>query len=620
MNEGGRVLKTGVFNPQKTSNMFAYIMGCSCVGSNVTFTTDISYVKELLLKLYDIDNKLLETINLESYMINSVISSVTLCDPDKKISFYEYVSDGKIVSDDYMKKSASIKKWGCSDITKSAVYYDEFDWGIEKKPNLTYSDTISYLLHVRGYSMEDTSVSKHYRGTYSALVQKIPYFREMGINQIILMPAYDFDEIIKRKHQSKESLPTINYWGYTYACYFDPKSSFALKDEVSEYKEMVKNLHMSGIEVIMQFYFPNDYSKNMINEVLRHWAFEYHVDGFYLMGADLPTDIILSDRALADIKFYFPKYYLDKVKPYGMNKCNRISYFDEDYSNVLRRFLKSDENMLSGFSYHISNNPTDIHVVNYVTTFEGFTLNDLVSYDRKHNEDNQEDNRDGNDNNYSWNCGIEGPSKKKAVAALRIRQVKNALTLLMLSQGTPMLLGGDENLNSQNGNNNAYCQDNKIGHIDWKVNKDRVQIREYLKELILIRKNHPILHMDSEMRIMDYKSVGYPDMSFHQDDAYRTHFEPPYRHIGIMYCGKYANKPDGNTDDYFYIAANMHWENQKFALPRLPKDLCWKVAIYTGDDTECELLKEQIGVASDYIEVPYRSVAVFRSSEQDKCR
>ena len=179
-------------------------------------------------------------------------------------------------------------------------------------------------------------------------------------------------------------------------------------------------------------------------------------------------------------------------------------------------------------------NPAEYAVVNYMANTNGFTLMDAVSYDRKHNEKNGEENRDGSDYNYSWNCGAEGPTRKKKIVELRKQLIKNAYLLLFLSQGVPLLMAGDEFGNSQDGNNNAYCQDNAVSWLNWKLletHKDQV---EFVKRLIAFRKSHKMFHMDREPRIMDYKSCGRPDVTYHGENAWKPEFENFRRQFGIL--------------------------------------------------------------------------------------
>ena len=202
----------------------------------------------------------------------------------------------------------------------------------------------------------------------------------------------------------------------------------------------------------------------------------------------------------------------------------------------------------------------------------GFTLMDMVSYDIKHNEANGEDNRDGTDYNQSWNCGAEGPSRKKRIMQMRRKQIRNALLMLFLSQGTPLLMMGDEFGRTKKGNNNSYCQDNDISWLNWSLLNSNSSIHEFVKHVIRFRKEHSVFHMEKEPALMDYRCVGLPDVSYHGLKTWCPMFDRFLRQLGILYCGKYGKKPDGREDDYFYVAFNMHWEPHEFALPNLPKD------------------------------------------------
>ncbi|MBR2530007.1 MAG: hypothetical protein IKE35_03165, partial [Lachnospiraceae bacterium] len=255
------------------------------------------------------------------------------------------------------------------------------------------------------------------------------------------------------------------------------------------------------------------------------------------------------------------------------------------------------------------------HVINYMTDYCSFTLNDLVSYDYKHNEANNEDNSDGENFNYSWNCGAEGVSRKKSIQSLRMKQIRNALVFLLLAQGTPMLLAGDEFLNTQGGNNNPYCQDNETGWVVWKDNNQSRQIFEYTKMLIKLRMSHPILHPEREFRIMDYAACGFPDLSYHSDMAWNARFDNHLRHIGVMICGKYARLTHTREDDFFYIAYNMHWENHTFALPKLEKGYEWAVKTVTCVENAARIIRQSLAQSADSVTVPDRTIAILTSVE-----
>jgi glycogen operon protein len=273
----------------------------------------------------------------------------------------------------------------------------------------------------------------------------------------------------------------------------------------------------------------------------------------------------------------------------------------------MRRLLKGDEGMLYEVMKHMRINPSTNGVINYITNYYGFTMADLFSYDRKYNEANGEDNKDGVDYNFSWNCGAEGSTRKKQVLALREKQIRNAFILLMLSQGTPFFYMGDEFGNSQKGNNNPYCQDNEITWLNWKdLNKNK-EIYSFVKELISLRKNTGVFHLPKECMIMDYKSCGCPDISYHGEEAWKPSWEHYSRQIGFMLCGDYAEGCEGK---YYFVAVNMHWEDHEFALPKLPKKKVWK-KLMTTSAKEVSVIDANDNINDAVYRIEKRSITMF---------
>lgn len=421
-------------------------------------------------------------------------------------------------------------------------------------------------------------------------MEKIPYLKELGINSIELMPAYEFEECewdttdisIKKKieYQVKhidEKLPSgteplkaekVNCWGYKEAFYFAPKMSYAASgNPCEEFRRMVRMLHKNGIEIIMQFYFPDHIKQGYILEIIKYWVLVYQIDGVHLKGSRLPMTLVATEPLLANTKIMCEDFYLHEIYPNEFIPANKtLGYYRDDFMNDIRRYLKGDQDTIKSFRYHMRNIHPKCGVINYITNYYGFTLNDLVSYEQKHNELNGENNTDGTNYNFSWNCGAEGPSRKKTVMQLRHKQMKNALSFLFTAQGTPLLFAGDEFGNSQDGNNNCYCQDNATGWVDWKGLTRNQDIFEYIKELIAFRKSHSILHLNERLTALDRYGYGCPDLSYHGEEAWKAQLENNNnRHIGIMYCGK----SDNGEGDYIYIAYNMHWNSHRFALPSI---------------------------------------------------
>ncbi len=559
---------------------------------------------------------------------------------------YQFYQDDEIIPDQHARGFAGSCRYGKVREEKDlkAVFLDnKFDWEGDKNPRLPYENSICYCMHVRGFTKHPSSQVTH-KGTFMGIVEKIPYLKETGITTLELQPAYEFLEIpscgeVKKESgyiasetslELQEKRKKTNYWGYKKGYYYAPKAAYASGDDAAfELKSMVKELHKNNMEVIMQFYFPKDVNPGEIAEILRFWVLEYHIDGFHLLGENLPISLLAMDETLADTKlwhYYFDADAIYKKEEYP-NYCNLAEYRD-DYLYTMRKFLKSDEDMLNSALYQMRHIPEKIGRIHYMSNYYGLTLMDMVSYDHKHNEENGEDNRDGSDHNCSWNCGVEGATRKKKIISLRRRQLKNAMCMLMLTQSTPLIFMGDEFGNTQFGNNNPYCQDNKTTWLDWKELEKNKDLYSFWKAMVELRKAHPILHPEKELRIMDYIACGYPDLSYHGANAWRAQLESYNRHVGIMYCGKYAKKNRMEEDDFFYVAINMHWESHELALPRLPKEMEWK-QLYSTDE-ESHMIKENGDVAlnkgeetavesvqNDLVRlIPGRSIAIFKSEEK----
>ena len=383
---------------------------------------------------------------------------------------------------------------------------------------------------------------------------------------------------------------------------------------------MVKELHRNGIEVIMQFYFPHSVKMGMMLDALGYWVLEYHIDGFHLKGDRIPLQGIATEPLLTDTKLFYYDFPYGQI--YGENEIpgyRNLGNYNDDYMYTVRSFLKGDEGMVGKFLDLQRKNPSVCGTVNYLTNYYGFTLADMVSYEKKHNEENGEQNMDGSDYNLTWNCGAEGASRKKYVVNLRKKQMKNGLSMLFLAQGTPLIYSGDEFGNTRYGNNNPYCQDNETGWVKWNKNALGKEILSYVKKLIALRKRHPILHNVNELKILDYIGCGYPDLSYHGEEAWRVDFDRSSRFAGVMYCGCYAKKDNREEDDFFYIAYNMHWLTHTFALPKLPRGMKWCLLADTGTSEGIMEEPEYAGAEEpkQQAKVEPRTVQIYISKQEE---
>ncbi|WP_310602884.1 alpha-amylase family glycosyl hydrolase [Anaerosporobacter sp.] len=577
---------------------------------------------------------------------------------------YEYIYeiDGQNVVDPYAKVIKGRDKWGNYShyfekySVRGGFNFDTFDWQEDATLEIPYKDLIIYKMHVRGFTKHSSSKLGKAAGTFKGVTEKISYLKELGVNAVLLMPIVEFDEILIEenymyssgkqdkkevkeyefvniareadndsetilpdkyrevaKQEEKARIPyRINYWGYSKDnYYFAPKASYAYEpaNAVNELKTMVKELHNAGIEVLMEFNFSSSLTQQTILDCLYYWFFTYHIDGFSVNANVVSTSILASDPVLSHTKFFATSWEVSSSSTEGLGKPYRnLAEYNDGFLVDARRYLKSDEEQVSAFANRVRRNPANNAVINYMTNNNGFTLMDLVCYDVKHNSANGEENKDGTDYNYSWNCGTEGKSGKKKIKELRRQQIRNAFVMLLLSQGTPMIMMGDEFGNSQGGNNNAYCQDNAISWLNWNNRKQNEDIESFVKELIQIRKKQGVFGREQEYRMMDYQSCGCPDMSFHGTKAWYPDFSYYSRVFGVMYCGQYASNEEEKSNAYFYVAYNMHWKNHAFDLPQLPVGQHWAVYMDTAITEE-----KRMGQESRSVQVAPRSIVVLRS-------
>lgn len=553
-----------------------------------------------------------------------LVEGISACDCE-----YNYFIGDHVFVDPYAKKIVGNEKWRSGEFMRPLLRggFDRgtFDWGETAPLHIPYHESIMYCLNIRSFTKHPSSKVRK-KGTFEGLMEKIPYLKELGVNAIELMPAYEYEECewddtddnirkqiayqvkhIDEKLQPDEEPPRakrLNCWGYKEAFYFAPKASYSASgNPCEEFRRMVRELHQNGIEVIMQFYFPDHVKQGYILDIIKYWVLEYQIDGVHLKGSRLPMTLIATEPLLADTKIMCEDFYLHEIYPNGMVPAKKVlGYYRDEYMYDMRKFLKGDQDMLKSFRYHMRNTNPRCGVINYITNYYGFTLKDLVSYERKHNEENGENNIDGNDYNFSWNCGVEGPSRKKTIKQLRNKQMKNALSMLFTAQGTPLLYAGDEFGNSQNGNNNCYCQDNETGWVDWREFSRNQELYTYVRDLIAFRKRHSILHLQENLTTLDRYGYGYPDLSYHGEEAWKVQMEHYSRHIGSMYCGQ----NDEGEGDYIYIACNMHWNSHRFALPSIANHK-WVSVLSTAVNSV--VFDEDKNM--EYIDIAPRSVTIL---------
>ncbi len=503
-----------------------------------------------------------------------------------------------------------------------------FDWGGDKKPlRIPFRDSIFYELNVRSFTKGRKSRVRR-KGTFSGLTEKIPYLKQLGITGVVLMPCYEFDETAAFRrayvglpemhfsenfYQLKADQPQagtyapaedgkkvsgkvpeerrVNLWGFGPGLLLAPKRGYCATDNpYREFCHMVKSFHEEGIEVLMEMDLSWGATPALQETALLWWSHTCHVDGFFLYGDQGELNTICKSPALCDCKLISDYFPADRMYPKGRESSFRnLAECNFGFRDDARKLLKGDESSLGPFVSRNRYNPADTAVINAMTGHDGFTMADLVSYNEAHNDENGTDK--GGRFQFSWNCGSEGASRRKEIRMLRRKQIRNAFAMMLLSEGTPMLLAGDELGNSQNGNSNAWCIDNETSWVDWSSSSSSTEILEFVKKLIAFRKAHPIIHPEKELQT-DGRGGLYPQFSCHGKNAWFASYGQQDRSIGMMYCGEGGKdtafaKTDGSdkasSDTYLYIAWNFHWEEKELALPILPKGREWKVVLSTAD-------------------------------------
>lgn len=548
---------------------------------------------------------------------------------------YEYVyeADGVRVCDPYAMKINGRDCFGepAAELRAEVFVPEEAGMTATYRPHAT-EDLVLYQLHVRGFT-KTAAVKK--KGTYAGLMEKIPYLKELGINAVLLLPVTEFDEreessangtktVIgapKRSYRGQklsgeeagDEQARLNYWGYTKsAFYFAPKSSYAANPAKAceEFAALVKALHEAEIDVYLDMMFDGSCSMTYMCEALRHWVRVYGVDGFRISEGLLPLKLVAEDVYLQKTRFMatgVPDWLREKYP-------GRFLEYRDNFCMEMRRCLKGDEGMVPALLHYMKNRRPGVAEIHYITEHNGFTLADLYSYDVRHNEANGEHGADGTEYNASWNCGEEGTTKKQKVLALRKKMWKNAMVTTLLSQGTPMLLAGDEFLRTKRGNNNSYCQDNEISWLDWSLLKKNREFFEFVRELIAFRKSHPMFTMERELRETDFISCGWPEFSVHGTAPWQLDDSYYNRQAAFLYYGDYIRKSDRSFEDTYYIMYNMHWEKHEFELPHV-ENATWEILFSTASKpVELSEKKDK----RQCVELEERSIVVLRTERKEQ--
>ncbi len=372
--------------------------------------------------------------------------------------------------------------------------------------------------------------------------------------------------------------------------------------------------------------------KSLILDSLRYWVVDMHVDGFRfdlaaILGRDkdgkwLPNNSVLADISqdpiLSNTKIIAESWdaaglYAVGGFPEGWAEWN--GKFRDD----VRAFVKGSDGMVPELAKRITGSADlfehrkgrPYHSINFITAHDGFSLNDVVSYNEKHNENNGEDNQDGENNNYSWNCGVEGPTDDIKINRIRMQQVRNLFAIMLISQGTPMIASGDEFLFSKQGNNNTYCQDNEFNWLDWELVHKNRDFFEFARYMIAFRKAHPALRQEHYFTGMDKSGNQIPDISWHGTELHNPQWTKESRSLAFMIDGSCKETEAGRDDNNLYIALNAGWETQEFTLPEAGPGRKWYIAVDTGIQKGYYPVGEEAAVSGESILLHSRSMIIL---------
>lgn len=584
--------------------------GAIVKGTDVIFTFDTDKLSEASVLLYDVDTKkLIHEILLPKEFSVGRVYSVCVSGLDIKHLCYLLKSGKLVYLDPYAKRIIGREVWmDQSRYEKDykiygGFYFDDYTWKTDFA-SIPSDKTIIYKMHMRGFTM-DHKRTKSEKGTYKGVISLLPELKDLGVTSLEMLPIYEFEEmryksetkVMASKKTKEVFFPAYgtNYWGYGTGNYFAPKASyFGGKNVILHAKELVDAIHENGMELIMEISFSNEHTAEFISLVLQYWVQQYHVDGFHLLGAALPMESVVKNPYLANTKLFYDNYSYEVLSSEEDKK--HLFVYNDDFTYPLRRLQHHMDGNIADFADQMRRQGEHFGFVNYAASNSGFCLWDVYSYGEKHNWDNGEENTDGSNYNCSHNHGVEGPTKKTSINKIRLMNARCAITSALLSQSVPLILSGDEIINSQSGNNNPYCQDNEIGWVNFSNKKSAVKFREYVKAIIRFRKEHDILTKDTPMALNDYKHVGIPDLSYHGREPWIMGIGAEKKAIGIYYSGQYSKTK--NKEDVMLLY-NFYYDSEEFAAPKLSGKKKWYYVTNTADDTFLpadEPLKDQTKV------------------------
>ena len=517
-----------------------------------------------------------------------------------------------------------------------------------------------------------SGVAKHKRGTFAGLIEKIPYLKSLGVNCVELMPVQQFEEnsfqpdlsnywgynaiaffaphmgyssdkdplgainefrdMVKALHKAGISVvldvvfnhtaegnhlgPTQSFRGFSNRTYYILEKD---KRYYSNYSGCGNTIN-ANMSVVRRF----------IIDCLIYWASEMHVDGFRFdlastfsrdeIGRPIENSPILwdieTDPVLVNARIIAEPWDAAGLYQVGSFSGHRWGEWNGRFRDDIRRFVKSEAGMIEELASRLTGSGDMFSTIgtipnrsiNFVTCHDGFTLADLVAYDGKHNLANGESNRDGADANFSWNCGAEGETDDPEILALRRRQAKNLMTLLMISEGTPMITMGDEILRSQGGNNNVWCQDNELSWFDWNLVKTNKEMFRFVKKLIAMYRKLEVFQLDEFW--MEPATAQHPHLTWHGLKLQEPDWGSHSRMLSFT-----LNYPE--SGDHLHVMINAYWEPGNFELPQPGENQRWYRLVDTvlpSPDDFAELKNARI-IAECHYQVQPRSIVILQSHD-----
>jgi glycogen operon protein len=567
-------------------------------------------------------------------------------------------------------------------IPKCVVVDTAFSWGDDRLLQTPWTNTIVYELHVRGFSMKNSLISPELRGSILALGSppNIEYLTKLGVTAVEMLPVHasvddrtlvekglrnywgyntigyfapeprylsggalaEFKTTVKRLHEAGiEVLLDVVYNHTAEGNHLGPTLSFRGIDNVSYYglsDDPRYYVDYTGCGNTLRLKHPR--VMQMVTDSLRYWVEEMHVDGFRfdlapaIVRRDEEFDwwssgfmnALLQDPVLSRVKLIAepwdlgPNGYQLGHFPPGWSEWN------DKYRSTVRRFWKGSDGLIPELASRLtgssdifdSNGRQPRASINYVTAHDGFTLLDLVSYDHKHNEANLDDNNDGSDDNDSWNCGAEGQTDDAGIRHLRERQKRNMLAMLVLSEGTPMLLAGDEFGNTQSGNNNAYCQDNEISWLEWnEIDRDGSRLIDFVQRIIALRRAHPVFRRTRFFRGAVTDNEGLKDITWIRPDSSEMQNDDWHdgsrRALGALFAGETGERYIGASgypefDSTFLMLMNAGDSDLDFVLPQAGSFVRWELVI---DTAQGQNAPGKIWTAATAYRMASRSLSLF---------